>query len=227
MQLPPILTTQSSGIGRGALKELIKKRSKDLKHQVANVGHEQGLSSKNQGVGAIPKKCGNAPTCGIVSTQQRQRSQSAPRQGGGASTSTGGANLTPAVQKGCYHPRHPADFRGEGKKDAHHMYRWHISITINTTAQEADTFIAPELRHMEWNRCRWHFVIEDDPLKYAVLLNDLFEEVHGYHLLNVDHYTEWIKPRGWCHKVILQREQLNLLQAPHGSRTPTGGCGEA
>ena len=53
---------------------------------------------------------------------------------------------------------------------------------------------------------------EDNPLKYATLLNDFFEEVHGYHLQDLDHYTEWIKPRGWCHKVILQREQLNYCK---------------
>ena len=86
------------------------------------------------------------------------------------------------------------------------MYGWHLSITFNTTAQEADSLITPELRHMEWNRCRWYFVKEDDPLMYSVLLNDFFEEVDGYHLQNLDHYTEWIKPRGWCHKVVLQRE---------------------
>ena len=65
---------------------------------------------------------------------------------------------------------------------------------------------------MERNRCRWHFVKEDDPLWYSVLLNDFFEEVHRYHLNNLDHYSEWIKPCGWCHKVILQREQLNYCK---------------
>ena len=148
-----------------------------------------------------------------LSQQQRLWSQSAPRQGGGKSTSTGGPNLAPAIQRGHYHPRYPADFREEGwKKDAHCTYGWHISITINSTAQEADSLIAPMLRHMERNRPRWYFVKEDDPLWYSVLLNDFYEEVHGYYLHNLDYYTEWIKLRGWCHKVVLQREQLNYCK---------------
>ena len=65
---------------------------------------------------------------------------------------------------------------------------------------------------MEWNRRRWHFVKEDNPLRYSVLLNDFFEEVHGYCLNHLEHYTKWIKPRGWCYKVILQREQLNYCK---------------
>ena len=107
-----------------------------------------------------------------------------------------------------------------GGKRTPTVYGWHLSITICTTTQEADTLIAPLLRHMERNRCRWHFVKEDDPLKYAVLLNDFFEEVHGYCLLNLDHYTEWIKPRGWCDKVILQREQLNYCKHLMGVEPP-------
>ena len=55
----PILSTCSAGIGRGALKELIEKWSKELECQMANVGHVQGLSTKNQG--AIPKKREEAP----------------------------------------------------------------------------------------------------------------------------------------------------------------------
>ena len=65
---------------------------------------------------------------------------------------------------------------------------------------------------MERSRHRWHFVKEDDPLQYSVLLNDFYEEVHGYCLNHLNHYTEWIKPRGWCHKVILIREQLNYCK---------------
>ena len=113
------------------------------------------------------------------------------------------------------------DFRGEGwKKDAHWAYLWHISITINVIAEEADTLTAPVTRHMEQNRCRWHFVKEDDPLRYSVLLNDFFEKVHGYRLNNLDHYTKWIKPCGWCHKVILQREQLNYCKHLKGVEPP-------
>ena len=73
---------------------------------------------------------------------------------------------------------------------------------------------------MERNRCRWHFVKEDDPLQYSVLLNDFYEEVHGYHLNHLDHYTEWIKPHGWCHKVILEREQLNYCKHLTGVEPP-------
>ena len=73
---------------------------------------------------------------------------------------------------------------------------------------------------MERNRARWHFVKEEDPLWYSVLLNDLFEEVHGYCFEYLDHYTEWIKPRGWCHKVILEREQLNYCVHLMGAEPP-------
>ena len=73
---------------------------------------------------------------------------------------------------------------------------------------------------MERNRRRWHFVKEDDPLWYSVFLNDFYEEVHGYCLNNLDHYTEWIKPHGWCHKVILQREQLNYCKHLTGVEPP-------
>ena len=60
---------------------------------------------------------------------------------------------------------------------------------------------------------------EDDPLQYSVL-NDFYEEVHRYHLNHLDHYTEWIKPRGWCHKVILEREQLNYCKHLTGVEHP-------
>ena len=53
-----------------------------------------------------------------------------------------------------------------------------------------------------------------------VLLNDFFEEVHGYCINNLDHYTEWIKPHGWFHKVILQREQLNYCKHLTGVESP-------
>ena len=62
---------------------------------------------------------------------------------------------------------------------------------------------------------------EDDPLQCLVLLNDLYEEVHGYHLSYLDHYTEWIKPQGWCHKVILEREQLNFCKHLMGVEPPS------
>ena len=54
VKVPLILTTWSSEVGRGALNELVKKRSEELKHQMATVGQGQALSSKTQGVGATP-----------------------------------------------------------------------------------------------------------------------------------------------------------------------------
>ena len=73
---------------------------------------------------------------------------------------------------------------------------------------------------MEQNRCRRHFVKEDDPLWYSVLLNDFYEEVHGYCLNYLDHNIKWIEPHGWCHKVILQREQLNYCKHLTGVEPP-------
>ena len=64
VKVPSILTTWSSGVGRGALKELVKKRSKELECQTATVGQGQGLSSKTQGVGATSKKHEEAPDQG-------------------------------------------------------------------------------------------------------------------------------------------------------------------
>ena len=73
---------------------------------------------------------------------------------------------------------------------------------------------------MEWNKARWHFVKEEDPLRYSILLNDLFEEVHWYHLEYLDHYTEWIKLQGWCHKVILEKGQLDCCTHLKGAEPP-------
>ena len=160
--------------------------------------------------------CGRSQLCLRKGFEQRQ-SQSTPHPGGRVFAPTSGAPSAPLVQLGHFHPRHPADFRGEGwKKDAHWAYLFHISVTINVTAEEAEALTTPVTRHMKQNRCRWHFAKEDDPLWYSVLLND-FYEVHRYHLKYLDHYTEWIKPRGWCHKVILER----LLQASYGGRAPS------
>ena len=76
------------------------------------------------------------------------------------------------------------------------------------------------IRHMERNRSWWHFIKDEDPLQYSVLLNNLYEEVHGYRLQYLDYYTEWIKPWGWCHKVILEREQLNYCMHLMGAEPP-------
>ena len=44
----------------------------------------------------------------------------------------------------------PADFRGEGwKKDAHQAYLFHISVTIDVTAEEAEALTTLVTRHME------------------------------------------------------------------------------
>ena len=61
---------------------------------------------------------------------------------------------------------------------------------------------------------------EDYPLWYLVLLNDFYKEVHGYRLNHLDYYTEWNKPCGWCHKVILEREQLNYCTHLTGVEPP-------
>ena len=66
---------------------------------------------------------------------------------------------------------------------------------------------------------------EDDPLQYLVLLNDFYKEVLRYHLNHLDHYTEWIKPHGWCHKVILEREQLNYCKTSHRVEPPPEDVG--
>ena len=227
----PVLSTHSTGVGRGAILEMMRKKSQEFEHQAASVGCGQGLSTKGQG--AIPKQTGEAPgqgPQGLVCGRSRSHlqkgfeqrwSQSTPHPGGGAFASTSGAPSAPLVQLGCFHPRHPADFRGEAwKKDAHLAYLFHISVTIDVTAEEAEALTTPILRHMEQNRCRWHFVKEDDPLQYSVLLNDFYEEVHGYRLEHLDYYMEWIKPHGWCHKVFLEREQLNYCTHLMGVEPP-------
>ena len=97
---------------------------------------------------------------------------------------------------------------------------YHISITLDVAAEEAEALTAPVTRHMERNRSQWHFIKDEDPLWYSALLNNLYEEVHGYHLQYLDYYTEWIKPQGWCHKVILKREQLNYCTHLTGAESP-------
>ena len=108
----------------------------------------------------------------------------------------------------------------DGKEDARRAYLYHISVTQDVTAEEAEALTAPVTRHMERNRAQWHFVKEEDPLQYSFLLNDLYEEVHGYRLKYLDHYMEWIKPWGWCHKVILEKEQLNYCAHLMGAEPP-------
>ena len=45
----PVLSTHSTGISRGALKELMKKRSEELECQTANVGHWTGALHQESG----------------------------------------------------------------------------------------------------------------------------------------------------------------------------------
>ena len=123
----PVLSTHSPGVRRGAILEMMRRKSQELEHQAASVGCGRGLSTKGQGV--IPKKTEEAPgqdpqglACGRSQShlrkgfEQRQRGQSTSHPGGGAFASTSGAPSAPLVQLGCFHPRHPADFRGEGWK---------------------------------------------------------------------------------------------------------------
>ena len=162
MSSPPI----PLGFGRGAILEMMLRKSQGLECQAATVGLGQGLSTKGQG--AIPKKTkealGQDPQ-GLArgrsrsrlqkGFEQRQRSQSAPHPGGRAFAPTSGAPSAPPVQLGHFHPRHPADFRGEGwKKDVHLAYLFHIAVTIDVTAEEADALTALVTRHMERNRHR-------------------------------------------------------------------------
>ena len=193
------------------------KKSQELECHTTTIGCGRGLSTKSQGA---PPQTGEAPgqdpqgqTQGrswshLQKGFEKRQSQSTPQ--GGAFPSLRGAPSAPLAQLGHFRPRHLADFREEGwKKGAHQAYLYHISITLDITAEEAEALTAPMTRHMEQNRSQWHFIKDEDPLRYSVLLNDLYEEVHGYCLQYLDYYTEWIKPWGWCHKVILEREQLN------------------
>ena len=55
----PVLSTHSTGVRRGAILEMMRRKSQELEHQTATVGHGRGLSTKDQG--AIPKKTEEAP----------------------------------------------------------------------------------------------------------------------------------------------------------------------
>ena len=55
----PVLSTHSTGVGRGAILEMMRKKSQELECQAASVGCRRGLSTKGQG--AIPKQTGEAP----------------------------------------------------------------------------------------------------------------------------------------------------------------------
>ena len=81
VQVPPILTTQSSGIGRGALLNLMRERSKEPEQQMATsptLGRGQGHPTSSKVVGAIPKKHEDALDQG-QQKQLRGRSQSCNR----------------------------------------------------------------------------------------------------------------------------------------------------
>ena len=121
----PVLSTHSTGVRRGAILEMMRRKSQELECQATTVGHGRGLSTKDQG--AFPKTTEEAPgqdlqgqahgrsrSCLRKGFEQRHWSQSAPCLGGRAFASTSGAPSAPPVQLGHFHPRHPADFRGEG-----------------------------------------------------------------------------------------------------------------
>ena len=55
----PVLSTHSTGVRRGDILEMMKRKSQELECQAASVGHRQGLSTKGQG--AIPKQTEEAP----------------------------------------------------------------------------------------------------------------------------------------------------------------------
>ena len=55
----PALSTHSTGVGRGAILEMMQRKSQELECQAATVDCGQGLSTKSQG--AIPKKYEEAP----------------------------------------------------------------------------------------------------------------------------------------------------------------------
>ena len=183
----PVLATHSSGTGRGAILAM-NKNSQELECQTTTIGHGWGLSTKSQGappwqIGEAPRQDPESQIWGRTWSHLRKGfekgwSQSTPQ--GGASPFFSGAPSTPPVQLGHFHPRHLADFRAEGwKKDAHWVYLYHISVTHDVTAKEAEALTAPVTWHMEWNRAQWHFVKEKDPLRYSALLNNLYEKVHG------------------------------------------------
>ena len=145
----PVLSTHSTGVGRGAILEMMRKKSQELELQATTIGRERGLSTKSQG--ASSQQAGEAPgqdpqgqTQGRSQSHLRKGfekrwSQSTPRPGGGAFASISGAPSAPPVQLGRFCPRRPADFRGEGwKKDAHRAYLYHISVTLDVTAEEAE-----------------------------------------------------------------------------------------
>ena len=122
----PVFATHSTGIGRGALLEMIKK-SQELEHQTTTISRCQGLSTKSQGAPPQTREApgqdpqgqsqGRSQSC-LQKGFEKRWSQSIPR--GGAFPSLSGAPSAPLVQLGHFRPRHLADFRGEGwKKDAH------------------------------------------------------------------------------------------------------------
>ena len=138
----PVFATHSAGRGRGVILEMIK-RSQELQRQTTTIGRGQGLSTKSQGappqVREAPGQDPQGQTQGrswshLQKGFEKRRSHSTPR--GRAYTSFSGAPSAPPVQLGCFRPRHPADFRGEGwKKDAQLAYLYHISVTLDVTCQ--------------------------------------------------------------------------------------------
>ena len=147
----PVLTTHSTGIGRGAIIEMMR-RSQELECQTTTIGHGQGETGEAQEQDPQGQAQGRSWSH-LRKRFEKRWSQSTPHPGGGAFASTSGAPSAPRVQLGHFCPRYPADFRGEGwKKDAHRAYLYHISVTLDVTAKEAEALTAPMTRHMEWSR---------------------------------------------------------------------------
>ena len=123
---------------------------------------------------------------GLISERGFEKRQSQLTPQGGAFPSLSGAPSAPPVQLGHFCPRHPADFRERRVEKR--------MLTEHTCTTFPSPLMSPQ-RNMEWNRSWWHFIKDEDPLQYSVLLHDLYENVHGYRLQYLDYYTEWIKPR--------------------------------
>ena len=107
----PVLSTHSTGVRRGAILEMMRRKSQELEHQAA-IPKQMGEAPEQDPQGLV---CGRSWSRLRKGFEQRQ-SQSTPRPGGGAFAFTSGAPSAPPVQLGHFCPRHPADFREEGWK---------------------------------------------------------------------------------------------------------------
>ena len=231
----PALSTHTTGVGRGATLEMMRRKAQELECQASlcrlrTRALHQGSRSHPQ---ANWKGSRSGPSGSCTWGRSRSRlwkgfeqrgwSQSTPCPGSGAFAST--SRESPLPPWSSWVTFAPGTLPTLGERG---WKRMPIGLTCttslwpwNVTAEEAEALTAPVLRHKERSRCQVaHSVKEDDPLQCFVLLNNLYEEVHRYCLSYLDHYTEWIKPCGWCHKVILEREQLNYCKHLTGVEPP-------